>query len=166
MVEQSILKKYDISGMYKIYEQWPEISEEAYSSNLKQVEFDTIDHIIFVGMGGSGAIGDVFGSILSKAKIHVSVVKGYVLPSTVDSKSLVIVISISGNTIETLSVLESAKIIGCKIIAISSGGKMEKFCKNIKLNLQNYPNPFTTCFFCKILLFIIEDSRTYNTNNY
>jgi len=32
-------------------------------------------------MGGSGAIGDVFSSILSKTNIHVNVVKGYLLLS-------------------------------------------------------------------------------------
>ena len=117
MIEKSILKQYDASGMYKIYEQWPEITEEAYSSNLKQVGFEGINHVVFVGMGGSGAIGDTFVSILSKAKIHVSVVKGYLLPSTVDSNSLIITISISGNTTETLSILESAKSKGCKIIS-------------------------------------------------
>jgi glucose/mannose-6-phosphate isomerase len=52
----------------------------------------------------------------------------------VDSKTLVVTTSISGNTIETLTVLESANKLGCKILAFSSGGKMEKICieKNIK----------------------------------
>ena len=136
MIEKSILEQYDASGMYKIYEQWPEITEEAYSSNLKQVEFEGINHVVFVGMGGSGAIGDTFVSILSKAKIHVSVVKGYLLPSTVDSNSLIITISISGNTTETLSILESAKSKGCKIIAISSGGEMEKFCNRNQIDFR------------------------------
>ena len=60
-------------------------------------------------MGGSGAIGDTFASILSKTKIHVTIVKGYVLPNTTDTKSLVITTSISGNTVETLTILEEAK---------------------------------------------------------
>ena len=47
-------------------------------------------------------------SILSKANIHVNVVKGYLLPKTVDSNSLVITVSVSGNTSETLAVLEEA----------------------------------------------------------
>ena len=38
-------------------------------------------------MGGSGAIGDIFASILSKTKIHVSIVKGYLIPKTVNTKS-------------------------------------------------------------------------------
>jgi glucose/mannose-6-phosphate isomerase len=85
-------------------------------------------------MGGSGAIGDIFEAILSKTNIHVTLVKGYHLPNTVDSKTLVIATSVSGNTVETLSVLESAIQTDAKVIAFSSGGKMEKIC--LKNNLE------------------------------
>lgn len=130
------LEKVDISGMHKIYDKWPEIAEEIFTSNFKKVEFSDVNHIVFVGMGGSGAIGDVFASILSKTKIHVSIVKGYLLPNTTDSKSLVITTSISGNTEETVTILKSAKEKGCKIIAVSSGGKMEEFCKNNQIEFR------------------------------
>ena len=125
----SKLEKYDSEKMFQIYEKWPEIASEAFDSDQNMVNFNGINHIVFAGMGGSGAIGDAFASILSKTKIHISIVKGYVLPNTVDSKSLVITTSISGNTEETLSILNVAKKKECKIIAISSGGKMEEFCK-------------------------------------
>jgi glucose/mannose-6-phosphate isomerase len=49
-------------------------------------------------MGSSGAIGDLFSSILSKSEIHVTLVNGYLLPRTVDKNTLVIVTSGSGNT--------------------------------------------------------------------
>ena len=51
--------------MYKTYDKWPEIAENAFNSNLEQVNFKDIDHIVFSGMGGSGALGDFFSSILS-----------------------------------------------------------------------------------------------------
>lgn len=130
----SILEKYDSQKMYKVYDKWPQIAKESFESEQEDEKFDNINHIVFAGMGGSGAIGDMFASILSKTKIHVNVVKGYLLPKTVDSSTLVVIISVSGNTIETLSVLESAKKLECKIIAFSSGGKMQEFCtkNNIK----------------------------------
>ena len=92
----------------KIYDKWPKIARDSFESNQEDVNFESIDHIIFAGMGGSGAIGDIFSAILSKTKIHVNIVKGYLLPATVDSNTLVIAVSVSGNTSETLSVLESA----------------------------------------------------------
>jgi len=119
--------------MYKIYDEWPIIARKSFESKQKDINFKNIEHIVIAGMGGSGAIGDILSSILSKTKIHVNVIKGYVLPSTVNENTLVITISVSGNTVETLSVLKSANEIKSKIIAFSSGGKMEVFCKNNKI---------------------------------
>jgi len=58
----------------------------------------------------------MFTSILSKTNIHISVVKVYLLPNTVDSNSLVVNTNISGNTIETLNILNSAKEKNCRPI--------------------------------------------------
>jgi len=129
MITPSDLQKFDPSGMHKVYDMWPQIAREAYESELEEISYDEIDHIVFAGMGGSGAIGDLFSSILSKSKIHVSLVKGYLLPRTVDKNTLVIVTSISGNSVETLTVLESAKKLDCSLVAFSSGAKMEELCK-------------------------------------
>ncbi len=135
MITLSDLQKFDSSGMHNVYDKWPQIAREAYESELKEISYDGIDHIVFAGMGGSGAIGDLFSSILSKSKIHVSLVKGYLLPCTVDKNTLVITTSVSGNSVEPLTVLESAKKLDCSLIAFSSGGKMEEFC--IKNNIEH-----------------------------
>ncbi len=103
-----MLKKYDSQEMYKAYEIWPRIARESFENKINKVDFKDIDHIVFAGMGGSGAIGDIISSVLSKSNIHVKIVKGYHLPKTVDNKTLVVTSSVSGDTIETLSVLESA----------------------------------------------------------
>ncbi len=125
--------------MYKVYDQWPSIARESYSSSQDVAYFDKIDHIVFAGMGGSGTIGDIISSILSKTDIHVVVVKGYHLPNTVDSKTLVITTSISGNTAETLSVLASARKTKCNLIAFSSGSKMQKYCQRHKIEHKIIP---------------------------
>ena len=130
------MNKIDSEGMYKIYDKWAEIARDTLASNLEPINFKNIDHIVFAGMGGSGAIGDLFGSILSKTNIHVSIVKGYLLPKTVDKNTLIVTTSISGNTQETLTVLASAKNLDCNIIAFSSGGKMEEFCSKNKINYK------------------------------
>jgi len=137
LLEYSTLEKFDPQGMHKVYDRWPEIARESFESNQDSVDINNIDHIVFAGMGGSGAIGDVFSSILSKTKIHVNVVKGYLLPQTVDSNTLVILVSVSGNTAETMYVLDSANKLGSKIIAFSSGGKMQKYCTKNKIEHRN-----------------------------
>ena len=130
--------------MYKVYDEWPKIARESFESNQKSINFENINHIVFAGMGGSGAIGDIFLSILSKTKIHVNVVKGYVLPTTVDSNTLVITVSVSGNTSETLSILDAAYKKKSKIIAFSSGGKMLDYCTKNKIDhitVRRYHSP-------------------------
>jgi len=139
LLDLDTLEKYDPQGMHKIYDKWPEIAEKSFQLDLQPIDFSNVNHIVFAGMGGSGAIGDIFSSILSKTKIHVSVVKGYTLPKTVDSDTLVVTTSISGNTEETLTILGSAKKISSKIIAFSNGGKMEKYCKENSLEYRHIP---------------------------
>lgn len=133
--------------MYKIYDRWPEISQESYNSDLEPVDFHDIDHVVFSGMGGSGAIGDLFLSVLSKTPIHVNVVKGYLLPKTVDCKTLIVATSASGNTVETLTTVQSAMNVGCKIICFSSGGKLEELCRKNNISHRKvslYQNPRTS----------------------
>jgi len=122
-----------------VYNKWPEIARKTFESEQKIIDFHDIDHIVFAGMGGSGAIGDIFASILSKTNIHVNIVKGYLLPKTVDSNSLVITVSVSGNTTETLAILEAAHKTKSKIIAFSSGGKMLDYCTKNKIDHRLIP---------------------------
>ena len=136
MLDIETMNKLDTQGMYKIYDQWTQISKDAYTSDLDPVDFKNIDHIVFAGMGGSGAIGELFASILSKSNIHVSLVKGYLLPKTVDENTLVVTISVSGNTVESLTVLESAHKLDCNVIAFSSGGKIEEYCIKNQINYR------------------------------
>jgi glucose/mannose-6-phosphate isomerase len=136
MITKTDLDKIDKSGMYKIYDSWPEIAEESYNRVGKKNKFDKPSHIIFAGMGGSGAISDIFAAILSKTNIHIEIVKGYHLPKTTSKETLVITTSVSGNTVETLNVLTEAKKLNCKIIAFSNGGKMEEYCKKESINFR------------------------------
>ena len=147
ILDISTIEKYDLQKMYKVYDKWPEIARESFESNQEPINFENIDHIVFAGMGGSGTIGDIFSSILSKTKIHVNVVKGYLLPTTVDSNTLVVCVSVSGNTAETLAVLDSAYKKKCKIIAFSSGGKMSEYCIKNKIEhrlVTQYHSPRTS----------------------
>jgi len=51
---------------------------------------------------------------------------------------------VSGNTVETLTVLDSAKKLGAKLIAFSSGGKMQEHCAKNNIehrNITQYHSP-------------------------
>ena len=111
MIDIHTLKKHDSTEMYKVYDRWPQIAKDSYQKELEPIDFGGISHIVFAGMGGSGALGDIFAAILSKSFIPVTLVKGYTLPKTVNSSTLVVATSVSGNTEETNIVLDSAKKI-------------------------------------------------------
>ena len=150
------LEKIDSKKMFEVYDRWSEIANNSYHSNLKTINFQSVSHIVFAGMGGSGTIGDVFSAILSKTNIHVNVVKGYQLPNTVNSNTLVVATSVSGNTKETLSILNAAKKIGCKIISFSDGGLMKDYCeKNSveyrQIQMQHSPRASFTAFLYSML---------------
>ena len=139
MLTKDNLEKSDSDGMHNVYDKWPHIARDAYDSDLESVDFKDIDNVVFSGMGGSGAVGDLFSSILSKTNIHTTVMKGYELPKTVDKNTLVVITSISGNTIEVLTTLESATKKDCSVIAFSSGGRMESFCTKNNVEFRKIP---------------------------
>ncbi len=147
MLDIRTIEKFDKKLMYKVYDNWPQIAEKAYQSKYKKIKLKKIDHIVFSGMGGSGTLGDIFLSIFSCTNIQVDVVKGYKLPKTVSKNTLVVTTSVSGNTSETISVLEEAIKNNCKIITFSSGGKIIKMCKKKKIEYRIIPkdiNPRTS----------------------
>jgi len=130
------IKKIDSKNMIEVYDTWAHVAEQNFQQEVSRPELKEIDHVIFAGMGGSGTVGDIFSSILSKNDIHTSVVKGYLLPKTVDSNTLIVTTSISGNTNETLTILQNSLKTEAKIIALSSGGEMEKIA--IKNSIPYY----------------------------
>ena len=138
-MELQDLEKNDRKCMYKTYDKWPEIAKESFEEKFNKINVEGIDHIIFAGMGGSGSLGDTISAILSKKDIHVTNVKGYLLPKTVDAKTLVIASSVSGNTAEVLSILNNVKKTNATAIGFSSGGLVEKYCRNEKIYFQNIP---------------------------
>ncbi len=156
MIQVSDLEKIDTKMMFKTYNEWPKIGKESFEKKFEEVDVKSIDHIIFSGMGGSGTIGDVMKDILSKENIHVNITKGYTLPKTVDSKTLIVATSVSGNTQETLEILKQSKKTDAKIIAFSSGGEIEKFCMREeilyqKISMEHSPRASFTKFLFYIL---------------
>ena len=152
----SDIRRYDSEKMYESYEKWPEIAQENYRKDLPKIQFRNIDHIVFAGVGGSGTVGDVISSILSKTGIQDNVVKGYLLPNT-----LVVTTSVSGNSKEALSILHNAKKTKSKFVAFSSGGKMKKFSdKNnisyIQIPEIHSPRASFSCYLYSILN-VLED---------
>lgn len=82
--------------------------------------------VVILGMGGSAISGDLARSLgADSASVPIEVVRGYHIPGYVDSNTLVIAISYSGNTEETLAAFDAASERTGSLIVIASGGKLE-----------------------------------------
>lgn len=79
--------------------------------------------VILVGMGGSGMAARVAALFLAAGGRRAAVHQGYDLPSWVgEAHPLLIAVSYSGNTEETLSAIEEAARIGLPVVVVSTGG--------------------------------------------
>ncbi|MGI8793813.1 MAG: bifunctional phosphoglucose/phosphomannose isomerase [Acidimicrobiales bacterium] len=86
---------------------------------------DQIENVVVLGMGGSGIAGDILLATAAPfMPVPVVVVKGYELPAFVGEGSLVIAISFSGNTEETIEAATEAAMQGAKMAVVASGGEL------------------------------------------
>ncbi|HNX29410.1 MAG TPA: bifunctional phosphoglucose/phosphomannose isomerase [Syntrophomonadaceae bacterium] len=97
-----------------------------------QMEFDFIEryqgryeNVLICGMGGSAIGGDIlrtWGQL--DATVPLIINRDYRIPHFINEHSLVIAVSYSGNTEETLQAYHLAREIGAPIIGVTSGGKL------------------------------------------
>ncbi|MCP2335314.1 bifunctional phosphoglucose/phosphomannose isomerase [Actinomadura rupiterrae] len=78
--------------------------------------------VVVAGMGGSGISGDVLAAVCGPGcPVPVLTVRGYRLPGWVGAADLVIAVSCSGSTEETLAVAAEAARRGCRLLLV--GGR-------------------------------------------
>lgn len=86
-----------------------------------------IDNVLICGLGGSGIGGTVVAQVVAQdAKYPITINKDYKIPGFVNENTLVIACSYSGNTEESLEMLEQAQAKNAEIACITSGGKFQE----------------------------------------
>jgi len=79
--------------------------------------------VVVAGMGGSGISGDVLAAVCgSGCPVLVTTVRGYTLPGWIGPLDLVIAVSCSGTTEETLGIASEAVKRGCRVVGVGSAG--------------------------------------------
>ncbi len=112
-----------------VREQLHNFPEDLEHSLKWDVPKQDCDNILLCGMGGSAISGSIVSELyMRKSKIPMVTVKNFTVPAWANERTLAIVSSYSGNTLETLGMYEAAKKAGCRIIAITSGGKLKERC--------------------------------------
>ncbi|MGH9303935.1 MAG: SIS domain-containing protein [Acidimicrobiales bacterium] len=82
-------------------------------------------HVLVVGMGGSGVAGKVAVALAAgSSKIPVVYAGGYRLPAFVGPDSVVVAVSFSGETEETIELSTAALQRRASLVAISCGGEL------------------------------------------
>jgi glucose/mannose-6-phosphate isomerase len=127
-----------------------EKSLESFSEQIDYVlqnyvrhDISDIDNIVLGGLGGSG-IGAEFTRTFfyEVSDKNITVVSDYHLPNYVNTKTLLVLASYSGDTEETLHMLEEGLQAGCKIICITSGGVLASTAKENNIPLYNVPDGY------------------------
>ena len=91
--------------------------------SIRAEEID-VKRVLLLGIGGSGIVCDVVAEILSSRGIAAHVSKEYTAPP--GEWDLIIAISYSGNTSETLNSLLQFLDQGDKIVAVTSNGRLAR----------------------------------------
>jgi len=108
--------------------------------------FETISQVVVAGMGGSAIGGALFASLAGPGgRIPIHVVRDYALPEFVRGPAtLVIASSYSGNTEETIAAFAQARERGCRLMAISTGGRVAEMASDygapwFRITYESYP---------------------------
>src|SRR4051812_49138728 len=123
------VERLDTLGMFDAAAALPEQVARAADVG-KAVEglpaHDDIANVLVLGMGGSGIAGDLLAAVAGPfMPVPVVVSKGYEPPSFVDESTLVIALSFSGNTEETIEATSTAAAAGGRVLAVCGGGELE-----------------------------------------
>ena len=122
--------RLDVSDMYAAIEGLPDQLEHAFALGMQQPlpEFHDLKYVIVAGMGGSAIGSDLLAAYMEgRASLPLTVHRDYDLPAWAKGpETLVIASSHSGNTEETLSAFGRALENGCRVVAVTRGGKLAK----------------------------------------
>jgi glucose/mannose-6-phosphate isomerase len=124
----------DLLSFEKYLKQAQEIAENFALPSY----FINCNKIVFVGMGASGIAGKIIKNLAKDSKMPIEIVSDYKLPAFVDKSTLVIALSHSGDTEETLSSFVDGYQKGAKLLAISTGGKIAGLCRKFSVSCIEY----------------------------
>ena len=117
----------DPQGMRTLVESFPDQVRRAMSiaDAIRLEPRGGVTHVVVTGLGGSAIGGDVVRAAAAESlRLPLVVHRDYDLPRFVDSRSLVVASSYSGNTEETLSAYARARREGASLVCITSGGEI------------------------------------------
>jgi glucose/mannose-6-phosphate isomerase len=138
------LKQLDRSAMLAVVAGMPEMLEQARQLAAGvQLRPVPVSRVIFVGMGGSAIAGDLAADLFyKKCPVPLTTIRNYVLPEGIDNSTLLIALSYSGETEETLWALKDAEKKGAQVVCITAGGKLREIAEAKKHPVYLVPSGY------------------------
>lgn len=136
--DAGIYKKLDMSGMLGLLKSFPAQCRASWRQAMEfklPADYTGLKKVIIAGMGGSAIAADLVQSIIEPGGVPVSIYRDYAIPPILDSSSLFIASSHSGNTEETLSAFAQALKTPAKKLVLATGGKLAQESQNNKVPL-------------------------------
>lgn len=87
--------------------------------------------IVIAGMGGSAMGGELLRAMVANdCDVPITRVRGYSIPTWAKSGTLVVCVSYSGETVETLECARQAVRQGASVLVVTSGGQLSDFAED------------------------------------
>ena len=97
---------------------------------------DGLTSVVIMGLGGSGMGADVVAAVAGPYScLPILVSKNYECPAFVGPNTLVIAISFSGNTEETIAAVLTAAEAGARIVVVAAGGRLAELAGELGATL-------------------------------
>ena len=126
-------RRNDPENMLAHIDRLPDQLETAWNlgAGLPLPHWQSIQQVIIAGMGGSAIGADLLAAYIEpNCRVPVIIHRDYDLPGWArDEQTLVIASSHSGNTEETLSAYSRAVAMGCRTLAVCTGGKLAELAQ-------------------------------------
>jgi len=146
------IKSFDRRGVHKTYERWPEMARSGFKVEFKLPRAG-FRKAYFLGMGGSAAGGDIIASWLSdRPRLETATFKGQ-LPIGNMNDALALACSASGQTEETIEMMEAAVQRGATTVSVSAGGKLMDVARSLGVPHVMMPEVVAPRYMLPFLIF-------------
>ena len=143
-MDENTIKKYDTKNVFISVELFPKQCKSTWETIYANRSRNSVNNILVAGMGGS-ALGAYILQSLDIFTVPITMSHDYVIPAWVDEKTLVLAISYSGGTEETLSAIKKAIGKNAQVVCITTGGDLEKIAREFNLELRKINSKYNPC---------------------
>ncbi len=141
MLDAEAVAKVDRGGMRNLIASLPDHLEAGLRQGLGHAtDLAGADRVFILGMGGSGIAGEIFASwVADRSKVPIQSVHDYRLPAYAHSGDVLLAVSYSGDTEETVSATTQGVKLGCRLVAITSGGRLADLARDARAAVLRVP---------------------------